>query len=178
MSTIELVFRIASTGAIGVACLALYFWRTAYGQLLQTTGGGPEATERLAVLAGQLSGYQKLVIGALAASVGVQLLGPIIDRTVVPPKTEHPVTITMHPDTEDVYVSKHPPTLSKNGKRIASTKGAGWEAVVEKESVFLIDILPMRDHARSLEAINESLAKAASTPAKPGETGRPTALGF
>jgi hypothetical protein len=178
MSTIELVFRIASAGAIGVACLALYFWRTAYGQLLQHADRGQGASERLRLLAGQLSSYQRLVVGALAASVAVQLLTPIIDRAIPQAApTRHPVTIKLLPDSEDAYVGKHPPTLSQNGVRIDEIKGSGWRSVVEKESFFLVDILTMRDHVRSLEGLNQSLAKEASRSPVSGESGR-TALGF
>jgi hypothetical protein len=185
MGTLELVFRIAGTGAIGVACLALYFWRTAYGQLVQyASQPAAHDTGQLAVLANELNGYQRLVIGALVASVAVQLVAPLVDRIGPPPATNHAVKLNVRP--LDGTVSKFMPQLWKDGDVLKPTQAGSFSVIVDKASNFDVDVLPMRDYINRLQDITNNMAvshAAKDAPAAEGtvpssEFARPSTLGF
>src|SRR4051794_6797383 len=81
---LDAVVKLAGFGAVGVACLALYFWHAAFGQVT-SIAAHPDSSHAITVLTEQLSGYHRMVLGALLVSALVQIIVYVGDKAFPPP---------------------------------------------------------------------------------------------
>lgn len=157
MGTTELVLRIASTGAVGVACLALYLWHRSFSDLLKFAGGTDHHQgdgSQLKLLAQQLTGYQKIMVGALVAAVLVQLATPLLEKANSP---VHTVRLSVQP-IEDALTS-YMPEVRHESQPLAPKAPGMFEVRVDKPTNFDVNVLKMRDRINALKAINDANAK-------------------
>lgn len=172
---IDALFKILSLGAVGVAGLALVFWREAYKSLVaSTTGPAPdtEATARLRVLAGQLGQYQKLVVVALLISALVQLAAPAVESLVKRAVARHPLVFSITP--ADVMDGVMNPAITLNGNDLTpdQPKGRKFSITIDRESNVDVNVLHMRDKLNQLNAQMLLLAaKPSATATGPAQVG-------
>jgi hypothetical protein len=163
----DLALKLASAGAAGVAALALLIWNLAHTRLVAAAKDSNAKNKSLLEdLAKQLSGYQKLVFGALIAAVVVQLGLPFVQQPA--PAPDRDLVLSINPDDETV--SKYMPVVRKDGQPVepGSGKKAIFNFAVTRQ--IDVDVMKMRDYIRDRENVIAEVAVTAAN--KTGQLGR------
>ncbi len=150
----DVLFKILSLGAVGVAGLALFFWREAYAKLLdyKPQGATDDAVDVLKVLADQLGKYQVLVLMALLFSAAAQLATPVVEQYVKKVAARHAILFSITPG--DVMDGTLDPAVTFNGQDLTpdQPKGRKFSFLVERPSNVEVSVLQMRDRLNRLTA--------------------------
>lgn len=160
---LDFIVKLVGLGAVGVAALALWFWREAFNKLVDA-----EKEKPLSGAHEQLKAYRFLALGALIIAALVQLV-----EHFKPPPSAHEVILNFVPD--ELSDKALFPAVSKNGISSKAADKGMFKFVVNGNSNFAVNVLGLRDRLEFLSRNNLELRRQLEkTSGRPAEVGPDT----